>query len=47
MNRIVTPPRAPIRNRIRQPLWRVGTSARAMNGTTANPAYAQVVAQLV
>jgi hypothetical protein len=47
MNKIVAPPNAPIRNRMRQPDANVGTSPRAMNGTTANPAYAAVVAQLV
>ena len=47
MNRIVRPPSAPITNRMRQPEANVGTSPRAANGTTAKPAYAAVVAQLV
>jgi hypothetical protein len=44
---MVTPPNAPIPNRIRHPSAKLGTSPRAMNGTTAKPAYAAVVAQLV
>ena len=38
MNRIVTPPSAPITNSTRQPEANDGTSARAMNGTAAKPA---------